>query len=657
MFYCGLLASAITALVACGAPAKTVLPGHTEIAVESVTVVARAGETLTVDYGELYKRLGVSTGGPLPTFNPFQLAEDRGRVVSYLQNLGYFDAAVDEPVVTELAEPPRVTVRWPVHEGPRYIIASVDVVGAPAGFADRLRALVPFGPGDAVDLATYRAVRHALSDRLREAGYGRAVGYSRSFLDPRRRTVAWFFYVDPGPLTTIGAITVEGSRRVPADVVLAQSGLVPGRPYSTVERRRAELAVLDTGSFTSASVLADSDPLTPPDVPDNGGIMPPGQLDAAGRFVPRTWPAVVAVRLVVVEAPARQLRAELGVEADPSRLDAYTGAQVVLRDVVGPLHHMLVEGAAGYGWFTDDDDPVRGFYGSALVQYQRPGFLARRLELRLSARWRDALYPSALLRELTAGPGLRSTPVPGVFVEAELHYRLGRQLGMPALAAGADPHLALPDDDDSRGAELTAAAVIDRRNDRVEPTRGWMVAARAAYSPGGPLGDHRWLQLDSEVRGFVPITRAWSIAARVGGGGVGWANDAGIPLGPRLFGGGAFGMRGRARDHLSPVACAEGAAACEVLVGGRSRFEGSVEARYLPVFGVYGGAAFVDAGGAGAAFDPFADGLDLAAGAGLRLRSWYLPIAIDVSYRLLDHGELGAGLDRLLAFVRVGEAF
>jgi len=46
------------------------------------------------------------------------------------------------------------------------------------------------------------------------------------------------------------------------------------------------------------------------------------------------------------------------------RVDAFVGARLWLRDLFAPLHHLVLEGNVGYGWFVDGDDPVRGVYGS-----------------------------------------------------------------------------------------------------------------------------------------------------------------------------------------------------------------------------------------------------------------------------------------------------
>jgi outer membrane translocation and assembly module TamA len=650
------------AVCGCHQPQFATVPGATDIRVSSVEIEPRSGERLEVSYEELLENLGLRAKNairPERTYNPYRLAEDRRRIAAYLQQLGRFDAEVDEPELAWAADKRSVAVTWHVHEGVAYRISSVELIGAPTEHAGMLRGMIPFGPGDAVDLERYRPLRRALAEALQDHGYGHARGYSRTFVDREHKTVAWFYYIDPGPPTRIGTIKVEGNHRVPADAILSRAGLAPGDGYSTTAKRKAELALLDTGAFASAIVLSDADIQTgPPEHPDTGGVLAPEQVDTTGHLVPRALPDQVAVRVIVVEAPARQLRAEAGFEADPTRLDAYAGARTLLRNALGTQHHLVLEGNVGYGWMIGDAEPGHGVYGSAQAQYLHPGFLARTLDLRVTTRWRDTLYPSALLREVVAGPGVRSTLARGVFVDLDAFYRFGRQIDLPAVDAMTD--FKLPAANDSRGAELEGSIIADRRDDKVEPTAGWLLGLRGSYSPGGALADHRWLQMVADARGFVPLGAGWSLGAR---GSVGWvvgAGDNGVPLGPRLFGGGAYGMRGYGRDRLSPTACAMGTAAgtCdEVLVGGLSLVESSLELRYLPFRKLYGAAAFVDAGGAGAAANPFEDGLSVAPGLGARIRSWYLPVAFDVSYRLVDHGDVGGGFDRLLVFFRVGEAF
>ena len=662
-----MVACAFMAAGACRDPRYPIVPGDTKLGVTRVTIVPRAGEHLEVDYAGLLGNLGLRAKAlltPERGWNPFRLAEDRRRIAAYVMEHGHYEGSVDEPELVWNGAHTSVAVSWPVHEGPAYRIGSVEIVGAPAEQLAELTALLPFRAGARVDMVAYRPLRGVLADHLQAAGWGHARGWSRAFVDRSAKTVAWFYYLDPGPRTKVGSVMVEGNVYVPTRSVLVRAGLAPGQPFSTTEARRAELALLDTGAFASVNVVTDADVLHLPEYPEVGGQLAVDQVDPAGALVPRALPAELLVRVVVVEAPQTRLRGEVGVEGDPERLDVFTSARTVLRNLFAPQHHLVLAASAGYGWIVGDDHRAEGAYGSALVQYVHPLAVT---DLRVTARWRDVLYPAALLREVVVGPGLHRTLAPGVFVEGDAFFRFGRQLDQPMVVATRE--LELAPSRDATGLELEGSVIADRRDDRVEPKQGWFLGATGSYSPGGPLGDHRWLRGTGDARLFLPLGAAngtWSLALRASAGWLGLANDQGIPLGPRFFGGGAFGMRGFGRDQLSPALCAVGVPGCDrVLVGGRSLAEGSIELRMLPFFKQYGAAMFVDAGGAGAGGNPFAEGLAVAAGAGVRLRLWYVPVAFDLAYRIVDTNHtVGAqsssssgAWDRVLGFVRIGEAF
>ncbi len=644
---------------ACHAPTFATVPGQTEISVSGVSIQARAGEHLEVDYKELYEYMGLRKKDPVRPergFNEYRLAEDLRRIEAYLHEHGHFDAQVDAPELSYSEDRKSVSVTWRVVEGPAYKIGSVELIGAPAAHADMLRALIPFKTGDEIELETYRPLRRTMAERLQEEGYGHARGYSRTFVDKEAKTVAWFYYIDAGPRTKIGAIAVEGNTKVPAPVILARAGLTVNGTYSLAEKRRAEMALLDTGAFASAIVLSDADIQTgPPEHPDTGGVLAPEQVDGDGKIVPRKLDSSLSVRVIVVEAPGRQLRAEVGIEADPTRIDTYAGARVLFRNLFAPQHHLIVEGHVGYGVLIDDNETAAGVYGSALAQYHKPGWLHRALDLRVTGRWRDVLYPDSMLREVVAGPGIRTNLAKNVFVDVDAFYRFGRQLDMPVIDAMTADALSLPTSNDSRGAVVEASIIADRRNDRVEATDGWLLSLRGSYSPGGALGDHRWLQVVGDARAFRPLDSKWSIGVRGSAGLVPMVGSEGLPLGPRLFGGGSHGMRGYGRDQLSPTAC-DAMGECAV-VGGRSLVESSVELRLLPFRKLYGAAVFVDAGAAGAGLNAFQNGISIATGVGARIRTWYLPVGFDVSYRVVEENQVGSNLDRLLVFFRIGEAF
>jgi translocation and assembly module TamA len=501
-----------------------------------------------------------------------------------------------------------------------------------------------------------------MAEALQREGFGHARVFTRFYVDREHKSIHQHFFVDTGPRTTIGKLIVTGARKVPADVVLERAGLQEGSPYSGAIKQRAEIALIDSGAYASAIVSTNADTeLFIGDVPDTGGVMTDDQIDAEGNMVPRKLNPALDVTVNVVEAPNVQFRVRVGVDVDPRRIDPVAGTSLWLRNAFGPMHHLQFDVRAGYGIpLRDSFEDFSGVYGEASARYVRPGLFGRTWDFRLSARFRDVLYPGFHLREVTAGPGVRNTLAPGLFFDLDTLFRAGWQVNFGAFDPAATQAFALPTSNSSRGGELDIGLVYDTRPDTIEALSGQYLAARLAVSPPG-IATHQYVQVLPEARLMIPLKPDFSaLAFRVSGGWVLFKGDEGVPLGPRLFGGGAFGMRGYSRQRLSPEAVACDGTACRTIpVGGLSLFEASIEARLLPPQKQLGFIVFNDFGGAGARANPFESGLSAAVGIGARARSWFVPIALDFAYRYLDAGKFEAptSIDPLLVFLRIGEAF
>ncbi len=610
--------------------------------------------------------LGLRKGSFIITdryFNEFRLAEDRRRLVSWWQNLGYFDVEVSEPKLDWAPDEKSVAVTWTVKEGERYRIGSIELKNVPEGYGHALKELVPFSVGDPIDLEEYRHARHEMAWHLQRDGLGHAVVYSRAYVDKSAKRVHWVYWVDEGPETQIGHVTVEGANKVDAQHALDRAGIVPGQPYSLDKKEDIELDLLDTGAYGSVVVKplnADVERVLPGVRPDTGGELKEEQVDAEGNLVPRKLDPNIDFRLVLVEAPSEELRARAGAEADPTRGDLYTGASLFFRNLLGAYQHLVLEGRVGYGiLWNGDDDESSGAYGDALARYVNAGMLGRLVDFRLTTHYRDVLYPGSRLREISGGPGLRAKLARTVWLDVDTLYRWEKDVGYGPFSQATRDAFDLPDDDTAHGLELDAGINWDARNDTVEPMRGHLLALRTAWSPGDGVSTHRYALVAPEARGFLPLSESWSLGLRSSLAWVFGAEANGIPLGPRLFGGGAWGMRGFGRDRLSPEApCIAGSCDTE-LVGALSLMESSLELRFLPFRKTFGFVAFGDVGAAGPGQNPFEDGTSLALGLGPRLRLWYLPVAIDASFRLVDHDNLGSAksLDSYLVFLRIGESF
>lgn len=667
----GVLGAAASS-VGCAHTRAEKVPGETDIEYTRVVVESRAGapeidghgdagRSPKADVATLLPKLGSRVASALYTarrFNPFRIAEDRRRVQSFLATYGYLDAEVDQPevLVDERARTATLRIRYDAHQ--RYTLADLRFDGLPEG--ESLDGLRKATPGGAFDLEELRVVRYDMASALQRRGYGHAQVYVRHYVDRAKKQVHVVYFVDAGPKTRVGRITVEGNKRVDEADIRKRLGLAPGDAFDLDAKERAEADLRDTGSFNQVVIETSGDTeMYLGDVPDSGGVIADERIDASGKLVPRTLPATIDLIVHVDEAPKVRVKLRASAELDPTRVDLTAGANVDLLDALGSGHQLLSHNRVGFGWlWRGDSDQPTGLYGDALLRYVRPGLIGRIGDGRMSVRFRDVFYPGFHLRELTAGPGVRATLARGVFFDLDALFRLAGQADFGPFSAADRERHALPEDNLYVGAEGQTSLVWDARNDPVEATSGHFLAARASVSP---IGTQHYLQLAPEARGYLPLSSSFSLAARAS---FGWAFDLsgnGVPLGPRLFGGGSFGMRGFGRDRLSPVQIS-----CiplpgisnlcrETVVGGLSLAEMQLELRYLPALKQAGITTFVDFGGAGTRANPFEEGISIAAGLGPRLRLWYVPLSLDIGYRFVDRNTVGDG--GLLVFARIGEAF
>ncbi|MFO0745216.1 MAG: POTRA domain-containing protein [Myxococcota bacterium] len=671
-----LVAAAVTIALAgvfggCSEFVKPVLPGETGYAVDHIT-----WKGATLDHAVLDPLLSVRPNTliiPGQPYNPYRIAEDRRRIRAYWQNFGYFDVTVDKADVAFDDKAKTVAVTWNIVEGPRYGIRSIEVRGAPEGLDEALAEEVGFEVGAPIDMQGQRVRRHELADVLRDEGYLRAEVYSRTFVDRAGKAVDWVFYADPGPKNVVGKITVVGAKKVPEDLVLDRVGLHPGDPVDLETLRKRELDLADTSAYTVARINAATGtefetgavPWETWIPPDTGGTIKAEQVSSDGDLVPRAQLArEVDLTVTLREAPSTQGQLGLGVNVDLERVDPYVLGRVWFRNALGALNHLSFEANAGYGlrWRGDVDEPL-GVHGSARLAFNRPGLFGRLGDFRIVAAFDEELYPGFHWRTASGGLGFRTLFAQGLFLDIEPRFRWDEDVGVGSIDPAVRSALDLGPAGATTSGEARVSLVWDGREDGVEALKGHLLALRASVAP---FGDATLLGAQVDLRYVVPFSIHTGLALRASGSWVAPLGDTGIPIGARLFGGGAWGMRGFATKSLSVYAPACGGAVnggednatdCRSLaVGGESLFEGSAEFRWLPFRKQFGAVVFADFGAVGAQANPFEDGIDFAAGLGLRIRTWHIPVGLDLAYRITDR-QAWSGLDRFIAFLRVGEAF
>lgn len=664
-----LLIVACAGLLAACAYTHPVIPGDSDY--EVVTLRFEGGDELAT--GDLVTRLAIREAGflrPTGPFNPYRANEDRRRVQSFWQTEGYLDATVAPPEVRLDEARREAHVTWHIDPGVRYRTSEVRVMHAPESAARYLERLVPFSAGQIVNLQQQRLARRSMAGHLRENGWAHAEVYSRAWIDRVEHTVAWAYLVDAGPKTVVGRVVVAGNVRIPTAEILKRAGLEPGSSWSLRRHQRTEVELLDTGAFGIVRIEAGTDTefnlVKPP--PDNGGILRPEQVDAAGQLVPRALTPEVDLVIHVRESPAVQGRVAAGTTLESRRLFVFGDGDLTLRNALGPMRHLVFEGLLGYSWRWREhhNEPV-GLYGEALARFVRPGLIGRIGDFRFSVGLKEDVLPGYHTRTLSVGPGGQATLAPHLSVQADALGVFSHNVAFGPFDA-ADARAAKLDTGDTGVLELRASLIWDTRDHPVEALSGEMLGIWTHVAPGGPLGTNRYVRLIAEGRflrplgdliPFGPVADGFYIGLRARTGYVVGATADGVPAQARLYSGGGYGMRGSAEDEFSPwlrtLPDAGGRIYAEP-VGGMSLFEASVEFRWLPFQGLLGASVFADVGGTGVGLNPFEDGVAVAVGAGLRLRTWYFPLAVDFAYRVHDRDAFDPS-PHFQFFVRTGESF
>ena len=600
----------------------------------------------------------------------FLVEEVRGIVAAHLATGGYLQPKVDVSF-----QPPDKTLRVTIEPGPRVTSYAVDVQAPDAALAAGLRELIAQRGLERAGASDPGLVERELTTQLRSRGYLQArVDAGAPVMTAGRAHV--IVEIDPGRRFTMADVAFVGASRVPTQMLLAESGLIPGETFdpSAVDRGRDRiLALYRREGFARVTVEA--------------------------RLVPRHETAAVAVTFAIEEGPRQVVAAievegsravdadvvtrALGLKVDqPLAADAWLQARRRVFDT-GLFRRVDVAAEpigsappnAGvqpmrvrvnvqpwpalrlrYGFQVSEQRPEgevegrelapglsadvvrRTVFGRAVTvgaafDYQRrerggrafltaPTMFGRPVEsLLVLERTRESFTAQTLTTDLTSlsiEERFRVTP----HLRLSGTYRITRDhtfdTGEP------DPNVG-PVDLTVRVARLNASAAFDTRDDAFDATRGLLLSSSFDYAPAALGSQFRYAKSLTQAYYFRP----WRDVVFASAGRVGVAaplDNQVLLLSERFTAGGAHSVRGAEEGGLGPrdFFGATGGEAVLVL---------NQEVRF-PVYRWVRGVAFVDVGNV---FDQPSDlrlrDLEGSTGFGLR---FYTPFAL----LRVDYGRL-----------------
>ncbi len=584
------------------------------------------------------------------------LEDDLDNVRSYYRLNGWAGAEVGPAVIERVAPEGRqarpapagaaageLTVVVPIVEGPRQRVAALRFEGVAAFEPGEAAGLVPLSEGGPFHPLLLDQSVESLRVAYQRRGYGSVqVSARRSVVPPAaspeaaaREGAAAEPPAEPpveilvevtievleGPQTVLDRVIVRGNQRTDEAVIRRAVGVDPGEPVSGALLLEIERRLYRLGIFTTAEAE-----------------LTPAPLGATSRDL--------LVR--VEEGQTRRLTYGFGYDTE----DGFGG-------IVGYTHGNLF----GTGMRLSGDAQVREENQRFRLFVDHPYFPVLEVPVTTS------VYRTEQTRESIAVTQI-GTRVEAAWASGHTRRALAytyQNVSNEVIAETVAPEPGdLPDPSDrdeqeQRVSSLTPSLLIDRRNDPIEPSRGWSAGAELEWAFPFPFAaEAEFLKLQLQGThlfdtGIDLGTGRWVLAASVRAGAIEpladldfedpfIPDDAGFPssevfVAERFFAGGRNSHRGFDRDRLgipgeTLIADVDGDL---VPAGGTGLLLVNVDLR-IPLFGALGGTLFWDTGNVWAdwrAMDP--SEMRQGAGAGLRYLSPIGPVRL----------ELGWPLDRL----------
>jgi translocation and assembly module TamA len=557
-------------------------------------------------------------------FEPDALPTDVRRIQAFYRDRGYHAVAVDEPVVEEAGRG-LVKVVFRITEGRPTRVSKLAIEGLePAPEAAARLGRMPLRVGEVFKVSDYDATRDAIAAALRNNGWATAEVKQSALVLPEEAAAEVRYEVTAGARYRVGPIFV---------------GRVAGVSAGKIKDQIS--AVLESGEWWDESKLpAVRRRLS--DLGVFGGVR-------VTRATPDPERGTIAVVIDLRQAKYQTIRAGPGLAFDPARWDAEAQVSWQHRNFLGDLRRITVDLRGGYAWVpTPFQSRKEGLVAALTVDFQQPGAFTRWVDANVRAQVERGIEDAYdyVAERLRLGLPLRIVSrlalVPSVNFEV---YHLSNTDtdfvpgGAPLPPGSDEPVLENCQGDLCLLAYLEQLVAWDARDNPLNTRDGWYAGITLQEGLGMAGYGYRYLRLQPELRVFHPVGRRAVLAVRARIGALMPINEADPPpVVARFNAGGPLSMRGYYTDRMAPMVQQDGE---WVPVGGNGAADGSIELRF-ELAGAVGGAVFLDAAGVSnysedrdeyqKALDP--SRLQWAAGLGLRYRTPFGPLRLDVGVRL-----------------------
>lgn len=590
------------------------VPGKT-----TVTLTVVEGEKYAIDQirivgnasveEKILRDLMVTREKGLPLIRPGRLVEevlqeDASAILGYYQTHGWVSAEVEKPQVTAGSKPDRLIVSLEIAEGPQTVVASRKVLGADHADVEEIEKLFQVKPGEPFNPNEVRYDAYALQGYYRDRGFPEASVDDAWTLSPDKTSAEVVYRVEEGLRSFFGKTIVRGNTVTDTDRILQLITWEEGDAFSESEVLTTQRNLTRTGVFQRVEIQ--------PQVTD---------LTDSERNM----------EVEVREGRSRSLLYGVGYQYAPDAGANQSDPYVVL----GATHNNLFGTMRSAGFEVQlrqsaFEDLFRGNLlgqegtgrGRVQLSFRDPFLLGK--DIPLSVFLFASREPIQEIDIERLGFITEVSRFYGRYLRAGLRYEYQRITPVNPEDLSDIEREFRRFDQPIEQSTIGPTAFYDRRDDIIDPHKGYYISTAAKYAFPFLSAEARYTKASGQGAYFHPVGKS-VLAASVRGGGIFpyGPSDLAVPIAERFFAGGPSTNRGfdndiqgipgftvdyntRAIPNAGGIgSCAEqfpddpnvAAYDCNAgprIVGGNGFFALNAELRF-PIFASVGGTIFYDA--------------------------------------------------------------
>lgn len=430
-------------------------------------------------------------------YDPDRLEYDREQLRKHYTNRGYYDFRIVSAVAELVPDRTDFAVTITVDEGPKYTFGQLRVQTENQKLDPAiLEALLPIRSGQLYESDKIESAVEALTFAAGAAGFAFVDIRPRTQANRDGKTVDITFVVREGPRVYVERIDIVGNTRTIDPVVRRELMLVEGDAYNKVLLERSRINVRRLGFFKDVTI----------------------------EELPGSTPDRTVVQVGVEEQPT----GELSFGAGFSSVDQFLfDFGVTERNFRGRGQNLRARVSLGSLRQTVD------------FSFTEPRFMGRDLRAGVdlfSYRY-DFSRESAFNTESTGGGVRLGFPINAyTYLSTRYNLQMDRIVIEDALCFGAIYSSLCAQRGDFLTSLVGYTMNVDRRNDPINPTRGWSTSLRQDLAGLG--GDVNYLRTEVNTGWYYGIRPNWVVSAESSVGFVnGWGGDP-IRINDRFFKGG-----------------------------------------------------------------------------------------------------------------------